>query len=162
MSNSGESGLAGGLESDYSGGEGVGVGLLRAFRWAQRMPRLVGPGRGEGLGLEDGGCLSGVLIDQNPESVHEGERVGFGVASHLHLVSVIPDRYVVHLRTVAELACLHFDVHHVPNLLLKFRSVTSIIIARCKQMSSEVVRIFGNLAEIFQLDTWRARMEAGA
>jgi len=35
MSNSSESGLAGGLESDYSGGEGVAVGLLRAFRWAE-------------------------------------------------------------------------------------------------------------------------------
>ena len=34
MSNSSKSGLAGGLESDYSGGEGVAVGLLRAFRWA--------------------------------------------------------------------------------------------------------------------------------
>ena len=173
MSVFGESGLAGGRVRRYSGGEGVAVGLLRAFRWAQRMPRLVGPGLGEGwLSLNINRELACAVV--KPDAIgagsanhreHARERAGhlkpldcsgLGPPSRCELLNGVANRgaRVAYQRDV-------FNVH-VLNLLLLFRSCHAVIIACCKHESKLLRRISANLADFFQLDTWRARMEAGA
>ena len=151
-----ESGLSGGLVRRYSWLKGAAVGLLRAFRWAQRMPRLVGPGLGEGLLVSVIATpRASVAVVAAISAVVSALVTGVGRIGGSRTVQRGQKRGSLFVADVGG----NRGRGHV-HLLLKFRSVTAFIIACCKRMSSGLARIFGNLAEISQLDTWRARMEA--